>query len=135
MVKNHFFVGISERTNNQGAAQFGRIVTELGYTWKPIPVSSGLHLKSSVNYVGKNTLLLTAEYATRPEFQGFEQIILSAQELPAANTLLLNGVLIMPLGFPRTRELLKSLGQEIVEIDLSEARKMDGGLTCMSLRL
>lgn len=135
MVKNHFFVGISDRTNDPGAAQFGRLVTNLGYTCQPVPVSAGLHLKSSVNYVGKNTFLLAAEYATRPEFQSFEQIILPDEELPAANTLFLNGVLIMPIGFPRTRELLSSLGQKIFEIDVSEAGKMDGGLTCMSLRL
>jgi dimethylargininase len=134
MVKDHFFVGLSERTNAQGAAQFGRIVEDLGYTWRPVTVSSGLHLKSSVNYVGKNTLLLTAEYATRQEFQGFDHIILPDEELLAANTLLLNGALIMPTGFPQTRELLTSLGPEIFEIDVSEARKMDGGLTCMSLR-
>lgn len=134
-VNNHFFVGISERTNEQGVAQFGQQVTDLGYTWTPVPVSSGLHLKSSVNYVGKDTLLLTAEYTNRQEFQNFKQLILPVDELEAANTLYLNGRLIIPAGFPKTKALLSSLDLEIFEIDVSEARKMDGGLTCMSLRL
>jgi dimethylargininase len=132
---NQFFVGISDRTNDHGANQFGRLVTDHGYAWKPVLVSSGLHLKSSVNYAGKDTLLLTEEFASRPEFQDFDHIILPDEEREAANILYVNGLLVMPTGFPRTRELLLSLDQEILEIDVSEARKMDGGLTCMSLRL
>ena len=135
MVEKHFFVGVSDRTNEQGAEQFGHLVADLGYTWDPIAVSSGLHLKSSVNYVGKNTLIITADIAGRQEFQDFQKIVLPDDEQEAANTLFLNGVLLMPTNFPRTKELLTSLDLEIVEIDVSEARKMDGGLTCMSLRL
>jgi len=45
-----------------------------------------------------------------------------------------NDTLIHPQGFPRTRQQLEPLGLRIVELDVSEARKMDGGLTCLSLR-
>ena len=98
-------------------------------------VAAGLHLKSSLNFVGKNTMLVTADFAGHPAINGFGQIVCPAGEEYAANTLLVNGTLIMPTGYPRTKRLLGTLDLPIVELDTSEYRKMDGGLTCLSLRL
>jgi dimethylargininase len=134
MVGAHFFIGISERTNQQGAEQLGRILAEYGNTWTAVPVDAGLHLKSGVNYVGKNTLLLTEEFATMGVFEGYEHIVLDKAEEYAGNTLLINDCLITPQGFPNTRKKLEALGLAIIELDVSEVRKMDGGLTCLSLR-
>lgn len=134
MVGTHFFVGISERTNQEGAEQLGHILEEYGNTWTAVPVASGLHLKSGVNYVGQNTLLLTQEFAACDEFNGYEKIVLDEAEEYAANTLLVNDCLITPQGFPDTRKKIKDLGLAIIELEVSEVRKMDGGLTCMSLR-
>jgi dimethylargininase len=52
----------------------------------------------------------------------------------ASNTLWINGTLLTPTGFPRTRALLETLRLPILELDMRDARRMDGGLTCMSLR-
>ncbi|MDP3428858.1 MAG: amidinotransferase, partial [Desulfomicrobium sp.] len=100
-----------------------------------IHVAAGLHLKSSLNYVGENTMLVTADFAGHPAIKGFRQIVCPEGEEYAANTLLVNGTLIMPSGYPRTRALLETLGLPIAQLDTSEYRKMDGGLTCLSLRL
>ena len=134
MVGRHFFIGLSERTNEAGAEQLGRFLAEHGYTYTAVPVGPGLHLKSSVNIVAPNTILLTADFAAKPAFSGYQHIILDETEAYASNSLLINGTLIMPVGFPRTRTRLEALGQPIVELDVSEVQKMDGGLTCMSLR-
>jgi len=134
MVGAHFFIGISERTNNEGATQLGCILEEYGYTWTTILVEAGLHLKSSVNYIGKNRLLITERLAGRDEFKGYDRIIVDKTEEYAANTLLINNSLITPKGFPNTMKKLESRGFDIIELDVSEVRKMDGGLTCMSLR-
>jgi dimethylargininase len=88
MVGAHFFIGISERTNREGAKQLGRIFEEYGYTWATLYVEAGLHLKSSVNYIGKNTLLITEQFADRDEFKGYDTIIVDTTEEYAANTLL-----------------------------------------------
>jgi len=133
-VDSHFFIGISGRTNREGAEQLGHILEKYGNTWTPVPVRAGLHLKSSVNVVGNNTLLITEEFADLDIFEGYDRIILDKGEEYAGNTLLINGTLILPSGFPKTKEKLKVLGLGIIELDVSEARKMDGGLTCMSLR-
>ena len=130
----HCFIGISDRTNPEGAEQLGLILEQSGYKWTPIPVTGGLHLKSGVNYVGKNTLLVSREFATRWEFDKFAKIVIDNDEELAANTLWVNDTLIMPEGFPKTKERLEILGLPIIELDVSEAQKMDGGLTCMSIR-
>ena len=128
------FVGISERTNAEGASQLGGILAEHGMACCPIRVAAGLHLKSSLNHVGGDVLLVTPDFADRPELDGYRRIVIDEGEEYAANTLLVNDTLIVPAGFPSTRRKLETLGMPILELDMSEAQKMDGGLTCLSLR-
>ena len=134
MTGTHFFIGISSRTNEHGARQLGHILEKYGNTWATIPVTTGLHLKSSVNYVGKNSLLITEEFADNDKFSVYEKIVLDRSDEYAGNTLLINNCLITPKGFPDTKKKLNKLDFKIIESDMSEVRKMDGGLTCMSLR-
>ena len=77
MVGRHFFIGLSERTNEQGARQLGEAVTGFGCTWTPVPVAAGLHFKSSVNAVSEDTLLLTRDFADHPALAGFHRIVIS----------------------------------------------------------
>lgn len=134
MAGNRFFIGISDRTNVEGAQQLGAILESFGYAWDTIPVGEGLHLKSSINYVGKNTLILAAPFQHLNLFEYYNKIVLDDTEAYAANTLWINDSLIMPRGFPATKKQLSVLGQPIIELDVSEVAKMDGGLTCLSLR-
>jgi dimethylargininase len=134
IIEGHVFIGLSDRTNEAGATQLGETLAGFGYTWEAVPVAAGLHFKSSVNAVGKDTLLTTRHFAEHPALAGFRRIVVSAQEEYAANTLLINGHLILPAGYPDTRDKLSRLGKPIIELDTSEFRKMDGGLTCLSLR-
>lgn len=129
------FIGVSERTNAAGAEQLAGLLAPLGYACTPVPVAAGLHFKSSVNWVGGDNLLLTPGFADRPEFAGFRRLVVDPAEAYASNTLWINGTLLIPSRYPRTRALLETLGLPILELDTGEARRMDGGLTCMSLRL
>jgi dimethylargininase len=133
-VGNHFFIGLSQRTNNEGAEQLGRILERFGNTWVTVPVGDGLHFKSSVNYVGKNTLIVTPDFADNAALEGYDKIVLDETEAYAANTLLVNDHLLTPAGFPAVRKQLGVLGFDIIELETSEMRKMDGGLTCLSIR-
>jgi dimethylargininase len=133
-VGRHFFIGLSDRTNKNGADQFGAIIAGFGYTWTTIPVSAGLHFKSSVNTLGGKTLLVTHAFADHTALAHFRRIVVSPGEDYAGNTLLVNDHLIVPAGFPDTNNKLQALGKPIIELDTSEFRKMDGGLTCLSLR-
>lgn len=135
MVDKHFFIGISERTNIAGARQLGKILEGYGNTWQTIPVGAGLHLKSSINYLGHKTLIVTEDFANLEEFENYNKIMVDPVESYAANTLWINEHLLVPKGFPDTRRKLDPLGLEVIELDMSEVRKMDGGLTCLSIRL
>ena len=134
MVDKRLFVGISSRTNATGVQEFKAIVEPFGYQVHAIEVDDGLHLKSVVNYVGKNTLLLDAGSSGHPAFASFDHIIVSKQEEYAGNTLWINDTLITPEGYPATLRQLQQLGLAIIETPTSELKKMDGGLTCLSLR-
>jgi dimethylargininase len=134
MVGTHFFIGISDRTNRKGAEQLTSILEAYGNALTVVSVQSGLHLKSSVNYVGQNTLLATEGYADVDQFREYDKIVVDKSEKYAANTVLIDNSLIIPKGFPKTRERLLTLDLNIIELDVSEMRKMDGGLTCMSVR-
>ena len=128
------FAGRSERTNAAGIDQLEEILAPYGYRCTAVEVAAGLHLKSSVNLVGAHTLLLTREFKDHPAFSGFKQIILAPDEHYAGNTLWLNGHLLMPQGFTHTRRQLEQLMLPIIALNMSEVQKMDGGLTCLSLR-
>ena len=121
-------------TNREVAEQLASILEAYGKAFTVFPVESDLHLKSSVNYVGQNTLLTTEVYADLDQFREYDKIVMVKSEEYAANTLLINSSLITPKGFPKTRKRLLALDLNIIELDVSEVRKMDGGLTCMSVR-
>ena len=133
-IEDTVVIGLSDRTNKNGATQLSALLDAVGYICVTIPVSTGLHLKSSVNYVGRNTLVITESLIGHPIFTEYEKILIDPDEEYAANTLLVNDTIVMPKGFPKTHARLSNLGMPIIELDVSEVQKMDGGLTCMSLR-
>ena len=133
-VGSHYYIGISPRTSEDGAAQLGSILEKFGHTWSMVPVVKHIHLKTSVNYLGENTLLMTPPFAELEAFKGFEKILVDEADLPVVNTLLVNGHLLTPKGFPHVKEKLLALNPNVIELDVSEVAKMDGGLSCMSLR-
>jgi dimethylargininase len=134
MIGSHFYIGISKRTNPEGAGQLGRILEEYGHTWTPVPVSSGLHLKTNVSYLGGDMLLVTRQLVDRDDFRGYDKIMVEPGEERAANCLQINNSLLVPKGFSKTQSRLEPLGYDLIEVEASEARIMDGGLSCMSIR-
>lgn len=134
IVGKRVFIGITGRTNIEGATQLGRLLEPQGFCWTPIPVGEGLHLKTFVNTLGGDTLLLAEAFLGHEAFAPYERLVVDPEEGYAANVLWINGHLLIPKGFPRTRDLLASRDLPLVELDCSEPRKMDGGLTCMSVR-
>jgi dimethylargininase len=134
IINKEVFIGISERTNLDGVKQLSDILKKFGYKSKNIQVYKGLHLKSDVNYIGRNTLIVTENYFGNEAFKKYDKICVGANEAYAANSLLINNKLIIPKGFPETKSNLNYAGFNIIELDMSESQKMDGGLTCLSLR-
>jgi dimethylargininase len=134
---DHFFIGISHRTNPEGARQLAAHLVALDYTSSTIDIramTNILHLKSGIAYVGDNTLVVMEEMAGNPQFQGFRSIPVSAAETYAANCVRVNNRVLLASGFPRLHDDLIARGFNPLLLDMSEFQKMDGGLSCLSLR-
>ena len=134
LVGRSVFIGLSDRTNYEGARQLGSIMTRQGYAVTVVPVGEMLHLKSGVNHAGGDTLAVTGGLSRLGAFSRFELLRIPEEEAYAANCLLVNGRLLVAEGFPRALAAYERLGRDIVRLDVSEYRKMDGGLTCLSIR-
>jgi len=133
----HFFIGISERTNEAGARQLSALLAPLGYTSSFADIrndDSLLHLKSGLAYLGDNRLVVTESVAGRTEFAGYDQILVDANEQYAANCVKVNDHVLMAAGYPLFAGKLRDRGYHTIALDLSEFEKMDGGLSCLSLR-
>ncbi|HEX2269963.1 MAG TPA: hypothetical protein VHH35_10525, partial [Pyrinomonadaceae bacterium] len=133
----HFFIGISQRTNEAGATQLTRILTSFGYTSSLIDIrglSNILHLKSGVAYLGGNRLVVIDALSETKQFSGYELVHVNSAEEYAANCLYVNGRVLIASGFPLLKRQLEDLGYPTIALEMSEFQKMDGGLSCLSLR-
>ena len=137
-VGERFFIGISARTNEVGATRLSAILKTAGYASTFIDIRDSfprlLHLKSGLAYLGGNKLVIDAELSLRVEFQEFEMICTGADEASAANCLAFGNTVLIAAGHPRFEAQLRQLGFNTRALDMSEFQKMDGGLSCLSLR-
>lgn len=134
MVGNHCYIGLSKRSNCAGAKQMIGILQAHGYDGSMVEFSEALHLKSSVSYLENNNLVMTGEMCDKPEFAAFNPIVVDAAEAYAANCVWINGRVLVASGYPATRQKISAQGYQVIELDVSEFRKLDGGLSCLSLR-
>jgi len=134
MVGTHFFVGLSQRTNKEGADQVVTILKRFGMTGSAIPLADVLHLKSGVAYLEHNRLVVAGEFIALPDFESYEIIKVDEDEQYAANCLWLNGTVLTASGFPKITSAIKARGYQTVQVNVSEFQKLDGGLSCLSLR-
>ena len=135
--ETHFFIGISQRTNGEGARQLSQFLAAEGYTSSPVDIRSMksiLHLKSGIAYLDNKNLVVMEELAGREEFAGYSLVRVPAEESYACNCVLVNERVLLPPGFPGLAGTLTRLGYSPLLLDMSEFRKMDGGLSCLSLR-
>jgi dimethylargininase len=128
------FIGVSARSNESGARQLETLLSRYGYRCKLIPVTHTLHLKSDLNAVGTKTVVVTEALAAHEAIHDYEKIVVCPEEAYAANLLRIGDRLLIAKGFPKLRRDLDATGLEVVALDMSEVRKMAGGLTCLSLR-
>ncbi len=134
MAGAHFFIGISERTNIEGADQLIKILKNYGYSGSTVSLNDVLHLKSGVAYLENNYLVATDEFAGKEEFKKYNILKVKDEESYAANCVWINDFVLVAKGFPTTKELIEYAGYKTLELDVSEFRKLDGGLSCLSLR-
>ncbi len=134
MVGQHFYIGLSERTNRAGADQMTRLLEQYSMTASVVTMSEVLHLKTGLSYIENNNLLVCGEFISRSEFKDFNHLVVAPDEAYATNSVWINDTVLVPAGFPKTLELIQSAGYKTRTVDVSEFEKIDGGLSCLSLR-
>ncbi|HET9327892.1 MAG TPA: arginine deiminase-related protein [Candidatus Eisenbacteria bacterium] len=137
-IGSHFLIGISERTNDEGAAQLEEHLAEEGFTSGRIALNGDpelLHLKSGLSWLGGRRLMATETLAAHPALAGFEIVRVESDEQMGANGVRLNDHMLIPAGFPRLEARLGGLGLPLIALEMSEFQKMEGGISCLSLRL
>ena len=133
----HFFIGISHRTNADGARQLTEWLSTHGCTASTVDIREVLgilHLKSGVCALDEDRLIVIDALASHAAFHDYDLVRVPAGEEYAANCVRVNDVIFVADGYPNTHALLRSLGYTLEIIDMSEYSKMDGGLSCLSLR-
>jgi dimethylargininase len=133
-VGDHFYVGLSARTNEEGCRQFTGILNKYGYTASAVKLEKFLHLKTGLAYLENNNLLTAGEFIRHDEFKKYNRIIIHESEGYAANCIWVNDAVLVPMDYPKTKAAISKAGYNIVEVDVSEFKKLDGGLSCLSLR-
>jgi dimethylargininase len=134
MVDSHYYIGLSERTNEDGARQMITILDTYGLSGSVIKLEKVLHLKTGVSYLENNILLAAGEFIANSEFQKFTIIPVDDDESYAANSIWVNNNVIMPYGNRKTQKAVEEAGYNVIPVDTSEFRKIDGGVSCLSLR-
>lgn len=134
MVGSHFYIGLSERTNKEGAQQIIKLLEKYKLSGSMVSLEKVLHLKTGVAYLENNNLLACGEFVLKNEFQKFNILEIDEDESYAANCIWVNDRVLIPKGFPKAQKTIENAGYQTIEIDVSEFQKLDGGLSCLSLR-
>jgi dimethylargininase len=137
----HFLIGVSARTNEHGARQLAGHLARLGYTSSLMDIRANaalLHLKSGIAYLGEGAWVVDRgtedDLRAQTGIDVRELIVVSPAEAYAANCVRVNDAILVAAGYPLMSAALRSGSRRIVILDMSEFRKMDGGLSCLSLR-
>lgn len=136
-VDGDFLIGLSGRTNTEGARQLTALLRELGHKSVIVDIRSSkelLHLKSGLSYLGDGVFVASPDVSLRPALERYEVITVSPAEAYAANCIRVNDYIMIAAGYPRLFAAITSRGYRVATLPMSEFKKMDGGLSCLSLR-
>jgi dimethylargininase len=147
-VGSHYLIGLSERTNDEGARQLETHLADEGCTSERIVLGQHpelLHLKSGLAWLGgrksglaslgDRRMMATRELIGHPALRHFEVVEVDEEERAGANGIRLGEAMLIPSGCPLLEARLRSLGLAVIALEMSEFQKMDGGISCLSLRL
>lgn len=135
VTEREILVGRSARTDDVGIAELSRRVAPWGHAVREVATPPGvLHFKTDCSLLDAETILSTSRLATTGCFNGYRVIPVADSEEAAANSIRFNDIVLVPKGFPRTADRIAAAGFNLIEIGNSECAKLDGGMSCLSLR-
>lgn len=135
VTETEVLVGRSARTNGEGIAELAGLLADWAWPVREVHTPPGvLHFKTDCSLLDGETILSTPRLSATGCFAGYRVLDVPEGEEAAANTIRFNDLVLTPAGFPRTRDMLLHAGYEVREIGNSECAKLDGGMSCLSLR-
>lgn len=126
------YVGESRRTCQNAFERLHKVLEPLGYNLRRVRVLHCLHLSTGATYVGNDTILANPKWIDVSAFTDCRVISVCEEEPWAANTLTVDGVVLMPEGFPKTRFVLEQNGFCVHTVDISEFLKAEGSVSCLT---
>ncbi|HWA15256.1 MAG TPA: arginine deiminase family protein, partial [Gemmatimonadales bacterium] len=132
-IGNTLFVGLSSRSNAEGARQLAALVGPFGYAVKAVEVDGCLHLKSAITAINDKLVLVNPSWCDPSDFGSVQAIAVDPGEPFAANVIRLPDSVIIGASYPRTIQRLRENGILVHTVDLSELAKAEGAVTCCSL--
>ncbi|HVF78822.1 MAG TPA: N(G),N(G)-dimethylarginine dimethylaminohydrolase [Solirubrobacteraceae bacterium] len=127
------YVGRSARTNDAGIAQLRAIAEPAGWTAVPVPVTKALHLKSAVTALPDGTIIGRTEIVDDPS--AYPSFVEVPEEHGTAVVDLGDGAVLMSADAPRTAAMFRERGLEVIEVPITEFEKLEGCVTCLSVRI
>ena len=135
VTETEILVGRSARTDAAGIAELTQLAARWNYRVREVETPAGvLHFKTDCSLMDQETVLATARLSDTGCFDGYRVINTADGEDAAANAIRFNELVLMPAGFPQTAERLSAAGYDVREVGNTEAAKLDGGMSCLSLR-
>ena len=135
VTEREILIGRSSRTDSAGIEELRAIVSRWNYCVRELQIPDGvLHFKTDCSLLDEETILSTKRLADSGCFEDYRIILTAEGEEACANSIRFNDLVLMPDGFPKTEEILLKAGYDIRKIGNSEAAKLDGGMSCLSLR-
>ena len=132
-IEDKVFVGLSARTNIHAISQLRKILENSNFEIVPVTIQNVLHLKSACTYLGNNCVILSKGHFDTAILRDYKKIVVPRGEEYVADCLAINGTVLMAEGFPKTKKLVEKEGFFVKELEMSEFRRGDGALTCLSI--
>lgn len=129
------YVGLSSRTNEDGARQLARIAAPFGYTVECVQTNGCLHLKSAVTELAPDRVLCNPDWIDARALRGVDAVCVHPEEPHAANVLRIGRTIVSAAAHERTVADLRRRGYDVRTVDVSELAKAEAGVTCCSLIL
>jgi dimethylargininase len=133
LAENHLFVGLTERTNQEGFSQMEALLKQSHIRMTPVPMGRTLHLKTACNYLGKGLMVVNHFDFSPSLLSDFEVILSDPSEASRLSILPVGEFVLLPEDCPKAQNELERRGLRTIMLGLSEIRKAQAGLTCMSI--
>jgi dimethylargininase len=127
------YVGRGGRTNAEGIRQLRALVAPLGFTVVAVPVTKALHLKTAVTALPDGTVIGFEPLVDNVTV--FERFLPVPEAHGTAVVVLSEDTVLMSSSAPLSVALVEDLGYTVVQVDISEFEKLEGCVTCLSIRI